>query len=73
MYWLEFRIDGYVYRAAGGKVAIAKYFVAGIKNIVAAIYTNFTTAVVDDAGMEQMDGYSSRPAGDKLYLRFTAV
>ncbi|KAK8920211.1 Cytochrome P450 monooxygenase cypX [Metarhizium anisopliae] len=44
-----------------------------IKNIVAAIYTNFTTAVVDDAGMEQTDGYSSRPAGDKLYLRFTAV
>ncbi|KAG8417438.1 hypothetical protein J3458_004945 [Metarhizium acridum] len=59
---------------SGGRMCIGSNFaLTGIKNIIAAIYTNFTTSVVDDDGMEQTDGYSSRPAGDKLYLRFTAV
>jgi hypothetical protein len=42
-----------------------------MKHIAAAIYTNFTTYIVDDEGMEhQTDGYSSRPATDRLILRF---
>lgn len=45
----------------------------GIKNVVAVIYSNFTTSIVNDDGMEQTDGYSSRPAGDELHLKFTAV
>lgn len=45
----------------------------GIKNVVAVIYSNFKTSIVDDNGMEQTDGYSSRPAGDKLHLTFIVV
>jgi unspecific monooxygenase len=44
-----------------------------MKGVVAAIYSNFSTSIVDDSGMEQLDGYTSRPAGEELYLRFTAV
>jgi hypothetical protein len=41
-----------------------------MKQIVAAIYTNFRTTVVDDQGMEQVGGYTARPASERLVLRF---
>jgi hypothetical protein len=44
-----------------------------MKNIVAAIYTNFTSHVVDDDGIEQAGGYSGGPVGGKLILRFQEV
>jgi cytochrome P450 len=45
-----------------------------MKLIVAAIYSNFTTHIVDDAGMaDQTDGYISRPANEYLYLRLQRV
>lgn len=44
-----------------------------MKHIVAAIYTNFTSSIVSDDGMEQTDGYSGRPASDKLVLAFKPV
>lgn len=44
-----------------------------MKYIVAAIYSNFTSHIVDDAGMEQTDGYTSRPASDRLILRFESL
>ncbi|TWU71709.1 hypothetical protein ED733_003481 [Metarhizium rileyi] len=59
---------------SGGRMCIGSNFaLTGIKNTIAAIYTNFQTLVVQDDGMEQTDGYSSRPASDKLHLKFTAV
>ncbi|KHN96133.1 Cytochrome P450 [Metarhizium album ARSEF 1941] len=59
---------------SGGRMCIGSNFaLAGIKSIVAVIYANFTTSVVDDDGMEQTDGYSSRPAAEQLYLKFAAV
>ena len=41
-----------------------------MKLIIAAIYTNFSTHIVDDAGIEQEDAYTAGPRGNKLMLRF---
>ena len=42
-----------------------------MKLIIAAIYSNFTSYIVDDTGVaEQSDGYTGRPANEQLYLRF---
>jgi hypothetical protein len=46
---------------------------AEMKYILAAIYTNFRTSVVDDAGIEQADAYTARPKGELLVLRFERV
>lgn len=43
---------------------------ADMKLIIAAIYTNYVTEIVDDEGIEQADTYISRPISDKLILRF---
>lgn len=44
-----------------------------IKLVIAAIYTNYTTKVIDDEGIEQDDGYTVGPIGNKLILRFEKV
>lgn len=44
-----------------------------MKLIVAAIYTNFTTHNIDDSGIEQIGGYTARPASDRLIVRFEPV
>jgi len=41
-----------------------------MKLVVAAIYTNYTTEIVDAEGIEQADTYVSGPVGEKLVLRF---
>ena len=41
-----------------------------IKLVVAVIYAQYNTAIVDDEGMEQSDSYNSGPIGHKLVLRF---
>lgn len=41
--------------------------------IVAAIYTNFITSIVDDSGIEQVDGYVARPTSNMLMLKFEHV
>jgi hypothetical protein len=42
-----------------------------MKLIIAIIYSNYTSHIVDDDGVaEQGDGYASRPAKEQLYLRF---
>ena len=46
---------------------------AEIKLTIAAIYSNFTSYVVDDTGIEQEDGYTCGPKGEKLILRFQKV
>lgn len=40
-----------------------------MKYIVAALYSNYTTAIVDDAGIEQSDSYTAPPKSDKLMVR----
>ena len=44
-----------------------------MKLIIAAIYTNFSTHVVNDEGIEQEDAYTAGPRGNKLMLRFEHV
>lgn len=41
-----------------------------MKQIVASIYTNYRTTIVNDHGIEQTDGYTARPVSEKLILRF---
>jgi hypothetical protein len=41
--------------------------------VVAAVYSNFRTHLVDDEGIEQMDGYTVGPRSNKLFLRFERV
>lgn len=40
-----------------------------MKLVTAAIYTNFTTSIVDDSGIEQADGWTVGPKG-KVVLGF---
>lgn len=47
---------------------------AEIKLVMAAVYTNYTTAIDDDEGIEQdLADFISLPKGRKLMLNFTAV
>ncbi|ATY65919.1 cytochrome P450 monooxygenase [Cordyceps militaris] len=56
---------------SGGRMCIGSNFaLQEMKLVLAVIYANFTTTVVDDGGMEQTDGYSARPKADQLFLRF---
>jgi hypothetical protein len=41
-----------------------------MKLAMAATYTNFTSHIVCDDGIEQEDGYTASPKGNKLLLRF---
>ena len=60
--------------SSGGRMCIGSNFaLQELKLVTAAIYTNFTTEIADDGGIEQLDDYVSRPAGGKLILRFKHV
>lgn len=41
-----------------------------LKILIAAVYTNFTTTIIDDEGIEQRDFHLAGPVGDKLILQF---
>lgn len=40
-----------------------------MKFIIAAIYTDFKTMIIDDEGVEQMDMYTAPPKSGKLIIR----
>jgi hypothetical protein len=44
-----------------------------IKLVAAAVYANFTTSIVDDEGIEQLECIIARPVGNKLILKFHSV
>jgi hypothetical protein len=44
-----------------------------MKYIVAALYSNYSTVIVDDTGIEQMDSYTAPPGSDKLIIRLDKV
>lgn len=44
-----------------------------IKLITASIYTNYTTHVIDDKGIEPIDAYVTPPKANKLILGFRRV
>ena len=44
-----------------------------LKLLTTAIYTNYTTSIVDDSGIEQQDSFIAGPVGGKLILKFTPI
>ncbi|KAG9834149.1 cytochrome P450, partial [Aureobasidium melanogenum] len=56
---------------SGGRMCVGSNLaVLEMKGIVAAIWSNFETTIVDDAGMEHVDGYLAEPRGlDGRFLR----
>ncbi|KAE8154531.1 cytochrome P450, partial [Aspergillus avenaceus] len=59
---------------SGGRMCLGSNFaLQEIKLVMAAVYTNFTTEIVDDEGIEQDHAFISLPKGRKLMLKFTAV
>ncbi|KAH6680460.1 cytochrome P450 monooxygenase-like protein [Halenospora varia] len=60
--------------SSGGRMCIGSNFaMLEIKLVIAAIYSNFTTHIVNDDGIEQEDGYTVGPASNQLILRFERV
>lgn len=41
-----------------------------MKLMVAAVYSNYQTSIVDDTGIEAIDAYATRPRSNRLSLRF---
>ncbi|WYZ35537.1 hypothetical protein EsH8_X_000184 [Colletotrichum jinshuiense] len=59
---------------SGGRMCVGSNFAMNeMKLIAAAVWTNFTTRVVDDAGIEQDDTYTARPVAERLMLGFERV
>ncbi|PLB41896.1 cytochrome P450 [Aspergillus candidus] len=59
---------------SGGRMCVGSNLaLQEIKLVVAAIYTNFKTAVIADDDMEEIDAYTVKPRGDKLILKFEPV
>ncbi|KAJ5265283.1 hypothetical protein N7524_006301 [Penicillium chrysogenum] len=59
---------------SGGRMCLGSNFaLQEIKLVMAAVYSNYTTSIVDDEGIEQDYAFISLPRGRKLMLRFTPV
>ncbi|GIC86440.1 cytochrome P450 [Aspergillus udagawae] len=57
---------------SGGRMCLGSNFaLQEIKLVMAAVYTNYTTSIVDDEGIEQDYAFISLPKGRKLMLEFT--
>ncbi|KAI1411126.1 cytochrome P450 [Hypoxylon sp. FL1857] len=60
--------------SSGGRMCLGSNFaVHEIKLIIAAIYSNYTSHIVDDEGIEPTDAYTGHPKSNYLYLRFERV
>ncbi|EEH43034.2 uncharacterized protein PADG_07854 [Paracoccidioides brasiliensis Pb18] len=59
---------------SGGRMCVGSNLaLQEIKLVAAIIYSNFTTKIVDDEGIEAIDAYTVRPTSNKLVLKFEAV
>jgi cytochrome P450 len=60
--------------SSGGRMCVGSNFAMHeIKLVVAAVYSNFRSHIVNDDGIEQTDGYTCGPASNKLFLKFEKV
>lgn len=60
--------------SSGGRMCLGSNFaMQEIKLIVAGVYSNFRTRVVDASGIEQIDAYIATPRGQRLLLKFERV
>ncbi|KAJ9415826.1 hypothetical protein FOXG_16972 [Fusarium oxysporum f. sp. lycopersici 4287] len=56
---------------SGGRMCIGSNFAYfSMKNVVASVYTNFTTTLHDHGSMELEDAYLAGPVGHRLALKF---
>ncbi|RMZ79319.1 hypothetical protein DV737_g3471, partial [Chaetothyriales sp. CBS 132003] len=56
---------------SGGRMCIGSHLAQQeLKLVVAALYSNWETEIVDDEGIEAIDAYTVRPKSGKLILRF---
>ncbi|KAF2749423.1 cytochrome P450 monooxygenase-like protein [Sporormia fimetaria CBS 119925] len=59
---------------SGGRMCIGSHLaVYQMKFIVAALYSNYTTAIIDDTGIEQVDGYTAPPSNEELLIQLQRV
>ncbi|KAF2493448.1 cytochrome P450 monooxygenase-like protein [Lophium mytilinum] len=59
---------------SGGRMCVGKHLaIHQMKYILAAIYTNFTTIIVNDEGIEQRDAYTAPPTSDELLIKLVPV
>jgi hypothetical protein len=59
---------------SGGRMCIGSHLaLQEIKLLVAAIYGNYRTEIVDDEGIEAVDAYTTKPTRNRLDLRFRHV
>ncbi|KAI4698489.1 hypothetical protein J4E81_005712 [Alternaria sp. BMP 2799] len=59
---------------SGGRMCVGSHLaIYQMKYIVAALYSNYSTTIVDDTGIEQMDSYTAPPKSDKLMVRLAKV
>ncbi|OTA90131.1 hypothetical protein M434DRAFT_398208 [Hypoxylon sp. CO27-5] len=60
--------------SSGGRMCLGSNFaIHDMKLIIAAIYSNYTSHIVDDEGIEPTDAYTGHPKSNSLYLRFERV
>jgi hypothetical protein len=56
---------------SGGRMCIGSHLaLQEIKLLVSAIYTNWTTEIVNDEGIEEIDAYTTKPRRNRLDLKF---
>lgn len=56
---------------SGGRMCLGSNFaLQEMKLVLAGIYTNFTTTIINDEGIEQEDSYIASPVGRKLMIEF---
>ncbi|PLB48532.1 cytochrome protein [Aspergillus steynii IBT 23096] len=59
---------------SGGRMCLGSNFaLQEIKLVMAAVYTNYKTEIIDDENIEQDFAFISLPVGRKLMLKFTPV
>ncbi|KAJ5493609.1 hypothetical protein N7463_009696 [Penicillium fimorum] len=59
---------------SGGRMCLGSNFaLQEIKLVMAAVYSNYTTSIVDDEGIDQDYAFIALPRGRKLMLRFIPI
>ncbi|KAI8626390.1 cytochrome P450 [Xylariaceae sp. FL1651] len=60
--------------SSGGRMCLGSNFAMhNMKLTIAAIYSNYTSYIVDDRGIEQTDMYTGHPKSNALHLRYERV
>lgn len=60
--------------SSGGRMCLGSNFAMHeMKLVIAATYSNYTSHIVNDEGIEPMDGYTAHPVSNQLWLRFETL